>query len=102
EDVNLRDGYVMTMGKGRKERIVPLGRAAKEKVDAYLSTARPALLKGSTVPALFVTPRRAGFSRMGFWKLLRRYALKAGIVKPLSPHKQRHSFATHLLERGAD
>jgi integrase/recombinase XerD len=102
QDVNLRDGYVMTMGKGRKERVVPIGRLAKEKLDAYLQSARPALLKGATVPALFVTPRRAAFSRMGFWKLLRRYALKAGIMKPLSQHKLRHSFATHLLERGAD
>ncbi|MBK7860428.1 MAG: site-specific tyrosine recombinase XerD [Archangiaceae bacterium] len=102
EDVNLRDGYVMTMGKGRKERVVPLGKQAREKVDAYLVSSRPLLLKGLQVPALFVTPRRAGFSRMGFWKLLRRYAQKAGIAKPLSPHKLRHSFATHLLERGAD
>lgn len=102
QDVNLREGFVLTMGKGRKERIVPLGRLAKEKIEAYLGHARPALLKGATAPALFVTPRRAGFTRMGFWKLLRRYALKAGISKPLSPHKLRHSFATHLLERGAD
>ncbi len=102
EDVNLRDGFVVTMGKGRKERVVPVGRLAKEKLEAYLATARPAMLKGAIVPVLFVTPRRAGFSRMGFWKLLRRYALKAGISKPLSPHKLRHSFATHLLERGAD
>ena len=101
-DLNLRDGFVVTMGKGRKERIVPIGRIAKEKVEAYLASARPSLLKGAQVAALFVTPRRAGFSRMGFWKLLRRYALKAGIDKPLSPHKLRHSFATHLLERGAD
>jgi integrase/recombinase XerD len=101
-DVNLRDGYVITLGKGRKERVVPVGRQAKEKVEAYLATSRPVLLKGTTSPTLFVTPRRAGFSRMGFWKLLRRYALKAGISKPLSPHKLRHSFATHLLERGAD
>lgn len=102
QDLNLRDGFVVTMGKGRKERIVPIGRQAKEKVEAYLESARPSLLKGAQAPALFVTPRRAGFTRMGFWKLLRRYALKAGIDKPLSPHKLRHSFATHLLERGAD
>jgi integrase/recombinase XerD len=101
-DVNLRDGFLVTLGKGRKERLVPVGRIAKEKLEAYLATSRPALLKGMNVPALFVTPRRAAFSRMGFWKLLRRYALKAGIQKPLSPHKLRHSFATHLLERGAD
>ncbi|MBL8950785.1 MAG: site-specific tyrosine recombinase XerD [Myxococcaceae bacterium] len=102
QDVNLRDGFVVTMGKGSKERVVPIGRLAKEKLEAYLATSRPALVKGAQVAAMFVTPRRAGFSRMGFWKLLRRYALKAGITKPLSPHKLRHSFATHLLERGAD
>jgi integrase/recombinase XerD len=101
-DVNLTDGYLLAFGKGKKERVVPLGRIAKEKIDAYLEGARPMLLKGMQVPALFVTPRRKGFSRMGFWKLLRRYALKAGISKPLSPHKLRHSFATHLVERGAD
>jgi len=102
QDVNLRDGFVVTMGKGRKERVVPIGRLAKEKLEAYLATARVSLLKGAASAVLFVTPRRTGFSRMGFWKLLRRYALKAGISKPLSPHKLRHSFATHLLERGAD
>jgi integrase/recombinase XerD len=101
-DINLTDGYLLALGKGNKERVVPLGRMAKEKVEAYLQGSRPALLKGAQAPALFVTPRRKGFSRMGFWKLLRRYALKAGIQKPLSPHKLRHSFATHLVERGAD
>jgi integrase/recombinase XerD len=101
-DVNLNDGYVLAFGKGSKERVVPIGRAAKEKIEAYLATSRPVLLKAAQASALFVTPRRAGFSRMGFWKLLRRYAAKAGITKPLSPHKLRHSFATHLVERGAD
>jgi integrase/recombinase XerD len=101
-DVNLTDGYVLAFGKGKKERVVPLGRMAKEKIEAYLRASRPVLLKGAPAGALFVTPRRKGFSRMGFWKLLRRYALKAGISKPLSPHKLRHSFATHLVERGAD
>ncbi len=101
-DVNLLDGYVLAFGKGSKERVVPLGKMAKEKIEAYLQNGRLVLLKGAQVPALFVTLRRAGFSRMGFWKLLRRYALKAGISKPLSPHKLRHSFATHLVERGAD
>jgi integrase/recombinase XerD len=101
-DVNLQSGFVVTLGKGRKERVVPIGKIAREKVEAYLARSRPVLLKGKSVDALFVTPRRAGFTRMGFWKLLRRYAVKVGIKKPLSPHKLRHSFATHLLERGAD
>ncbi len=101
-DVNLVDGFLLAFGKGRKERVVPLGKHAIEKVRAYLEGPRAAMLKGREAPALFVTPRGRGFSRMGFWKLLRRYAGKAGIARPLSPHKLRHSFATHLVERGAD
>ena len=101
-DVNLDAGYVIAFGKGSKERLVPIGQKAIESVSAYLAGPRATLLKGRKARALFVTPRGGGFSRMGFWKLLRRYALKAGIKKRLSPHKLRHSFATHLLERGAD
>jgi integrase/recombinase XerD len=101
-DVNLVDGFVMVMGKGRKERIVPLGKHAIEYIRAYISRSRGALLKGRETKALFVTLRGKGFSRMGFWKLLRRHARAAGIIKNLSPHKLRHSFATHLVERGAD
>ncbi len=101
-DVQLTAGYLVAKGKGSKERLVPLGRVAVEKVQAYLAMSRPALLGQRQSKALFVTPRGAGFSRMGFWKLLKRYALKAGIRRPISPHKLRHSFATHLVERGAD
>ncbi len=101
-DVNLRDGFLIAFGKGRKERVVPLGRTAITKVQEYLATARGGILKGRSSQALFVTPRGKGFSRMGFWKLIRRHAFTAGITKPLSPHKLRHSFATHLVERGAD
>ena len=101
-DVNLVDGFVMVMGKGRKERIVPLGKHAIEHIRAYVSESRAVFLKGRETKALFVTPRGKGFSRMGFWKLLRRHARTAGITKNLSPHKLRHSFATHLVERGAD
>lgn len=101
-DVNLVDGYVLAFGKGRKERLVPLGKQAIARVQAYLAGPRAALLKGKVAKALFVTNRGRGFSRMGFWKLLRRYAIAAGITKDISPHKLRHSFATHLVDRGAD
>ncbi|ATB48160.1 site-specific tyrosine recombinase XerD [Corallococcus macrosporus] len=101
-DVQLTAGYLVAKGKGAKERLVPLGRVAIEKVQAYLAESRPAVLGKRKSQALFVTPRGSGFTRQGFWKLLKRYALKAGILKPLSPHKLRHSFATHLVERGAD
>ncbi|MCP3061624.1 site-specific tyrosine recombinase XerD [Myxococcus sp. K38C18041901] len=101
-DVQLSAGYLVAKGKGAKERVVPLGRVAVEKVREYLASSRPAMLGRREARALFVTPRGAGFTRQGFWKLIKRYALKAGILKPLSPHKLRHSFATHLVERGAD
>jgi integrase/recombinase XerD len=101
-DVNLTDGFVLAVGKGRKERIVPVGRHALECVRAYLEVARAGILKGRESPTLFVTPRGRGYTRMGFWKLLRRHARAAGIAKAISPHKLRHSFATHLVERGAD
>ncbi len=101
-DLQLRAGYLIVMGKGKKERLVPVGQKATEAVGAYLDGPRAALLRGRQSRALFVTRLGRAFSRAGFWKLLRRYALKAGIKKPLSPHKLRHSFATHLLERGAD
>lgn len=100
--VQLGAGYLVARGKGKKERIVPIGSHAIEKIRAYLAEARPVLLRRRASRALFVTPRGGPFTRMGFWKLLRRYALKAGIRKQISPHKLRHSFATHLVERGAD
>jgi integrase/recombinase XerD len=101
-DIQLGAGYLVAKGKGSKERIVPLGRVAIERVQAYLGGPRQFILGKRQAQALFVTPRGSGFTRQGFWKLLKRYALKAGILKPLSPHKLRHSFATHLVERGAD
>ncbi len=101
-DVQLGAGYLVARGKGSKERVVPVGRVAVEKVQAYLAGPRQVLLGKRQSRALFVTPRGGAFTRQGFWKLLKRYALKAGIRKPLSPHKLRHSFATHLVERGAD
>jgi integrase/recombinase XerD len=101
-DIQLGAGYLVARGKGSKERVVPVGSIAAERVRAYLAGPRLLLLGKHESQALFVTPRGDGFTRQGFWKLLKRYALKAGIRKPLSPHKLRHSFATHLVERGAD
>jgi integrase/recombinase XerD len=100
--VNLEAGFVLIKGKGGKERVCPIGEMAMERVRDYLEQARPALLKGRESPFLFLNNRGTRMSRQGFWKLLRHYALKAGITKHLTPHTLRHSFATHLLERGAD
>ena len=101
-DINLAEGFLSTVGKGRKQRIVPVGEAAVQMVERYLSEARPAFDRGRNHPALFLTHLGRGMTRQGFWKLLGGYALRADITKRLSPHKLRHSFATHLLENGAD
>jgi integrase/recombinase XerD len=101
-DVNVDAGFVVALGKGNKERVIPMGSVAAAQVKAYLAGPREALLRGRPARALFVTRLRKAFTRQGFWKLLKRYALAAGIRKPLSPHKLRHSFATHLIEGGAD
>ena len=100
--INLGVGYVLTTGKGAKQRIVPLGDPAREKIQAYLDQARGLLLGRRTSQYLFVTRRGTALTRQGFWKLLRRRAKEAGIAAKLSPHVVRHSFATHLLDRGAD
>ncbi len=100
--VQLDGGYLVARGKGDKERLVPLGRRAVAAVRGWLASGRPQLLRGRPCRALFVGPRGTALTRQGVWKLLRRHALAAGIRKPLSPHKLRHSFATHLVERGAD
>ncbi len=100
--LRLEAGFLVTRGKGNKERVVPVGRRALEAVQGYLREARPALLRGGTARALFVTRRKRGLTRQGFWKLVCRYARAAGIRKRVSPHKLRHSFATHLVEGGAD
>jgi len=101
KDINLEDGFLLCRGKGNKERIVPLGNSAVKALEEYMEKVRPALLKKET-DYLFLTYRGGAFSRQGFWKLLKEYALKAGLVEKVSPHVLRHSFATHLLERGAD
>jgi integrase/recombinase XerD len=100
--LRLDAGFLVTRGKGNKERLVPVGSRALQAVQTYLALARPALLGRRAARALFVTPRGRGFTRQGFWKLVCRYARAAGIRKRVSPHKLRHSFATHLVERGAD
>ena len=99
--VSLEVGFIRCMGKGGKERIVPLGRKAGKAVNRYLADVRPFLMKKST-DFLFLTRRGGRFTRQGFWKVLKEYARRAGLASKISPHVLRHSFATHLLERGAD
>ncbi len=101
-DVNFELGFVVVYGKGSKERIVPMGDKARNKLLEYLGTSRPAMLKSREAKALFVTRLGKGMTRQGFWKIIKHHTLKAGIAKKISPHTLRHSFATHLLERGAD
>jgi integrase/recombinase XerD len=100
--INLEVGYLLVTGKGSKERIVPMNDQARNAVRHYLDEVRPRLLKQRTSRFLFVTARGAPMTRQGFWKLLRRRVRRAGITKSISPHMLRHSFATHLLEGGAD
>jgi integrase/recombinase XerD len=100
--VNLEVGFLIALGKGAKERIVPMGEAATEAVRIYVAEARPRLLRGGMSDILFVTIRGKAMTRQGFWKLLKTYGRKAHIHKKISPHTLRHSFATHLLEHGAD
>jgi integrase/recombinase XerD len=102
-DLRLSEGYVQCLGKGRKQRIVPLGDEAARWLERYAADARPGLLKGRASPFVFVNARGGGrLSRLGVWKLLKAYGVRAGLREHLSPHVLRHSFATHLLERGAD
>lgn len=100
--VNLEAGFVRVLGKGSKERIVPIGRKAIECTRDYLEQARPKLLKALASRYLFVARGAGPMTRQGFWKLFRRYALQAGLPKRATPHSLRHSFASHLLEGGAD
>jgi integrase/recombinase XerD len=101
--MSLTSGVVRVLGKGRKERLVPLGDEAVHWIERYLADARPILLDGlGECAALFVTRRGAGMTRQMFWILIKRYAAQAGLTTELSPHTLRHAFATHLLNHGAD
>jgi len=101
-DINLSSGFVRVMGKGSKERIIPIGSHAIHRIGQYNEHARPRLLKHHTSMFLFVARAGKPMTRQGFWKLVRQYAKKAGFEKKVSPHTFRHSFASHLLEGGAD
>jgi len=101
-NINLNQGVVRVLGKGQKERLIPMGDAAQDSLKTYLSNARPNLLKGAQCDSVFVTARKTGMTRQAFWYMLRRYAVRCDIRQKLSPHTLRHSFATHLLNHGAD
>jgi len=100
--VNFEGGYLTVVGKGRKERAVPIGRAARQRLLEYLKTVRPVLSRGRLTAALFVGRGARPLTRQAFWKRLRRLGRSAGIETPFSPHTLRHAFATHLVEGGAD
>jgi len=100
--VSLDMGVVRVMGKGSKERLVPLGEEALDWLRRYLKEARPVLLAGKLCEALFVTARAAAMTRQMFWYLIKKHAKQGGVSKPLSPHTLRHAFATHLINHGAD
>jgi integrase/recombinase XerD len=100
-DVNLEEGFVSAHGKGNKRRIVPIGAHARAAMVEYLREVRPRWARPAS-RAFFVTARGKAMTRQGFWSVVKKYARAAGISKPISPHKLRHSFATHLLAGGAD
>ena len=108
-DVDFDRGVVICTGKGRKERMVPIGESARQHLLSYLAEGRPQIMRSRNqrarrggTSALFITSQGGAMTRQGFWKLVKRYAQQAGIEKPISPHKLRHSFATHMLAGGAD
>jgi integrase/recombinase XerD len=101
-NINLEAGYVRTLGKGSKERMIPMGEKALESLRLYLTDGRIGLLKKRSSPYLFINSRGKPLTRQGFWKIIKRYRTMAGIKKDITPHSLRHSFATHLLEGGAD
>jgi len=102
KDVNLEVGFLRCVGKGNKERVIPLGKKASASIKRYVELTRPHLLGGKESPNVFISRLGRKISRQSFWKLIKKYARSAGIKKSIKPHILRHSFATHLLERGAD
>lgn len=101
-DLMLDEGFARVLGKGSKERLVPLGRSARRALDVYLRETRPRLDRGASSGRVFLNARGRPLSRMGVWKILKKHVRRAGISKRVTPHTLRHSFATHLLEGGAD
>ena len=101
-NVSLNEGVLRVLGKGNKERLVPFGQVARDAINHYLAGGRASILGGQQTDDLFVTSRGHGMSRVMFWMLIKKYAMRAGIHSPLSPHTLRHAFATHLLNHGAD
>lgn len=102
EDFDVNLGVVRCLGKGNKERLIPVGKSALRALESYARNGHPKLARRADVPFLFLNRRGGPLSRVGFWKILARHGRSAGIATPLAPHQVRHSFATHLLERGAD
>jgi len=101
-ELSLSEGVVRVTGKGSKTRLVPMGEVAVDWISRYLKEGRPAILEKRLSESLFVTQRGSAMTRQAFWYLIKRYAVMAGIHKPMSPHVLRHAFATHLLNHGAD
>jgi len=100
--MNWQVGYIVAMGKGGKQRVIPVGQSSYDCLYTFVHDARPVFLSGGSTDILFLSRFGKGFTRQGFWKMVRMYAMKAGLVKKVHPHTFRHSFATHLLEGGAD
>jgi integrase/recombinase XerD len=102
QNVNLEACFIRVFGKGSKERVVPIGHVTKNIIDYYIKMGRPSILKSNISYYLFISRGKSPMTRQGFWKLVKKYTLLAGINKNITPHTFRHSFATHLLEGGAD
>lgn len=102
EDINLEAGYIRCLGKGSKERMIPIGKSAKESIIKYISGPRKKLIKENNISTVFISRLGKRISRQSIWKIIKFYARKAGIKKEIKPHTLRHTFATHLLQHGAD